>query len=1283
MAKSAGAANLEWADKQSPRFESSRNSIIATASFIVITVVIAIMGLAEVEQRVRQQTLKGLQTVVESTHKNIRHVWLDKIMLDATDWATDPIVVSATEALLFSMHERDELLTNPAQQQLRDYFGDRFREHFGDYVKQRDALGFFIIAADEVSLASMRDGNVGYMNLIAGQRPQRLKSVFSGTPQFIPPIPSDVSLPNEAGEMIEGYPTMFVLVPIRDQNNDVIAALSVRLNPFEVFSNMAQLGRIGETGETYLFDRQARMITESRFNERLQQLGLVEHGSSSLLNIVLRDPGRSLLAGDVSVADIQKQPLTFMAQQAIDGVSGGSVEAYLDYRGVAVLGAWLWDEELGVGFASEIEEHEALLAYTDTREIVVVMFLFVLAAALVFFYVISSLRKTASDEIAKSEAYLRVVLDNAADSIVTIDDKGVIQTFNHAAESLFGYSLVEVVGQDVSMLVPEPDKSWHADYINNYLSTGNTGVIGVGREVEGLNKNGSKFPMWLGLSEIFLGKQRIFAAVIHDLTQQKQAEAEIRRRSTELEAAKELADSANRAKSEFLAMMSHEIRTPMNAIIGMSHLVLKTGLNSKQLNYIDKINVSAESLLNIINDILDFSKIEAGYLKLEHIDFNLDEVLNKLTNLVALKAQEKGLDFHFEIKPGAPFRLVGDPTRLIQVLVNLGSNAVKFTEQGEVILTIEQLDASNGQVVLKFSVRDSGIGVEPEKQRALFQSFYQADSSISRKYGGTGLGLVISKRLVAMMGGEIGFESIPGDGSTFFFTACFERSKEQLNLALLLPKNVAQMHVLVVDNSESSRQILEQALHDFGFQVDLAMTGEEAVAMVDAAEQRGHPYRLVLMDWKMPGMDGVDVARVVLEGENVESPPVVIMVTAYNAVELANEIGDLAVSATLVKPVNPSSLLDSILESFAIEVHDKPVIPKSAAEEDGTLGKLKGSHVLVVEDNEINLELVLALLEDVGITTTVAMDGQQALDALEKELFDAVLMDVQMPVMDGLSATRAIRKQQKFADLPVIALTAGAMDRDKKEVFSAGMNDHIAKPINVNDMFATMAKWIVPIKKDVGHVAKKEQSEKKEAAALPEIDGINTQLGLRTCNGNRALYFRVLTMFTKEHGFIDRFNNAIVAGDVTAAQRQAHTLKGTAGNIGAEQIQAAAQSLESAVRQGLPSEEIEIRLADVAKFLTPVVSALQRFGASKRCDTASVSNLPDIEVLTPLFKQLVELLADNDTAAIEKIDDIKVCLEGSSYHAELVKVVQKVERYEFDAALIALRGLASVIGVVV
>lgn len=367
------------------------------------------------------------------------------------------------------------------------------------------------------------------------------------------------------------------------------------------------------------------------------------------------------------------------------------------------------------------------------------------------------------------------------------------------------------------------------------------------------------------------------------------------------------------------------------------------------------------------------------------------------------------------------------------------------------------------------------------------------------------------------------------------------------------------------------------------------------------------------------------------------------------------------------------------------EVSDKAVIPKPGSKASNLVSQIYGCHLLVVEDNEINLELVLALLDDVGITTTVASDGQQALDALEEEQFDAVLMDVQMPVMDGLTATREIRQQSKFAGLPIIALTAGGMEKDKskKEALDAGMNDHIAKPISANDLYVMMVKWIVRVEGDEANAVRVGQSEQSEKVALPEIDGINIKIGLGVCNGNRALYLRLLTMFTKEVDFIDRFNKAVKADDMATAQCLVHSLKGTAGNIGAQQVQTAALALERVIRDGRVAEEIALCQADVAKVLNPVVSALQRFSVSQQRDASLVAVNPKVEALSPLFRQLSELLSDNDTEAIEKLDDIKVCLEGSVYETELALVVKRVERYEFEAALIALHRLASTIGIVV
>jgi two-component system, sensor histidine kinase and response regulator len=1526
----------------------SQYALGVLALFVLSVSILAWLALGWIKADVKDYVKASLQAVLQNTDEGLRS-WLDR-QIDLLEYdAAQPELVHLIEEQLKLPREPEALKSSSHQEGLRNFF--RKRERLSN------SKGFFVISPDYINIGSMRDGNIGELNVIMQNRESILKSVFKGKSKFILPMASDVTMGNKS---IEESITLFFASPVRNFRGKVIAVITRRMDPMEEFTTLCQRGKWGNSGETYGMDSQGRMLTLSRFTEDIIPLHLSGADQKNALGLFLRDPGKNILENRPPKSPEAEWPFTRMATSVLEGQNGVDVEGYRDYRGVMVMGAWLWDSKHRFGLATEVDLEEGMTSYTTARNVIsgllvvtvllsiVTTIITILAshrANLVLvrsrkelkskveertqnltkavdelkemsdayqknsnmmenilealthpFYVTDAKtyeivvankaarnlttgkittchalthhrdtpcegendpcpleivkqtkekavlvhthfrpdgtpyyaevhgypvfndegelvqmieyslditeRKKAEADLKQATDRTNAILNSSTNGILSIDEIGTIQTFNPEACRMFGYTEEEIIGTNVKFLLPDEIAKEHDQYLENYKKTGKSHIIGIRRnDVQGKRKSGELFPLEIDIQEVMVGEERIFTAIMNDITERIEAERKMQESEERLEAAtrganlglwdfypstgeiivndswaimlgydptelkegsekwapvkggfdkwlellhpedheentrlleehlekktdlykqeirlkckngkyrwvldvgratfdedgkvlrmtgihmdiddikrleidladaKEKAEESTKVKGDFLANMSHEIRTPMNAIIGMSHLALKTDLDPKQKNYIEKVNNSATSLLGIINDILDFSKVEAGKLDMEKVLFSLDDVMDNIANLLALKAEDKGIELLFNVEKKVPLDLMGDPLRLQQVLVNLGNNAVKFTENGEVVVAVSCVtsDEDRNEVVLRFEVQDTGVGMNPEQQKKLFQSFSQADTSTTRKYGGTGLGLAISKKLTEMMDGEIGVKSEVNQGSTFFFTARFGIGVKQSRSRKVLPSDFNRSRILVVDDNPSAREILSSLAKGMGLRTDTCDDGRYALETILNAKELNDPFKVVFMDWKMPGMDGVQTTKSLQDAMGGECPPI-IMVTAYGKDELQRELGKIKLASSLVKPVSASTMMDSLMPIFGID--EEELQTRIETIEDRSFEEnLRGARILLVEDNEINQELALELLRTAGQKVDLAENGKEALQKVQENEYDGVLMDCQMPVMDGFEATRAIRALGgTFLELPIIAMTANAMAEDREMVREVGMDDHIAKPIDVDNMFKTMSKWILP-SLDPTQTVTIEPEEPTTTDELPSLSGIDTARGLATTRGNTRLYKKLLTKYLNgQSSFSEDFKASLDGDDTQAPERLAHTLKGVSGNIGAKDVQEAAKNLESACKEELSVEALLKPLAKVEDALTPVLDSLSTFLKENVSEESVGETIPQEEIDVAL-SQIRELLQEDDADAVDQVESLVAKLPGGNLKQTLLKVKNACEGYDFDEAL--------------
>ncbi|MDR5897560.1 response regulator [Halomonas vilamensis] len=841
-------------------------------------------------------------------------------------------------------------------------------------------------------------------------------------------------------------------------------------------------------------------------------------------------------------------------------------------------------------------------------------------------------------EVLAARDFAENLIESANVMVLGLDQHGAILIFNEAAERLTGYSRDEVKG-----------KHWHT------LMSGDVAALPLPDAPQSQQSmlltrdNQERIISWR--NSFFEPEEYVVSQVSFgiDITAQIHADTVMRE-------AREAAESASRMKSEFVANMSHEIRTPMTAIMGLGHLLEHTEMSPSQRDYVHKISIAARALLAVLNDILDYSKVEAGKMELNPEDFNLDELLSTLATVVSTTAEKKDIEVLFRVNPEVPHYLWGDDLRLQQVLTNLLGNAIKFTEKGQVVLEVNQVSADDDDFMLEFRITDTGIGMSEAQKLSLFRAFQQGDASTTRRFGGTGLGLAISQRLVKLLGGNISVESEEGKGSCFAFSVPVKKQKNGQE-APLGPPLVGAYRTLVVDDNDLAREALAETCRRLEWEVTTAASGEEAVALHQAARDAGKPFEVVLLDWRMPGLDGLEAATRMRSGQSAEDPMIVLVVTAYSREMILHQTDNDILDGIISKPATPSLLRAALAQQL-------PVEPS------GRVMRLAGLRLLVAEDNPINQEVARDILEQEGAKVIVATTGREAVDILTTEatLPDAVLMDVQMPEMDGLEATRRLRKDARFSRLPIVAMTANVLESDREECFQAGMNTHLAKPLDVEQMVATLL--------DVtGHTPKEALLNADEADAEPEsgIPGIDQKAALQRLGGKKPLLWKLL------HSLVNDFAEApdeveadLAKGRPEEALQRLHALRGAAGNLGANAIAAATFNAEAAIKEGSTSE--------TAKALEALWHQLDiTFPAIRECLTQRDPESPAGAGVTVTHEQVAKLqalLERNDFSALDLFNRLRPALAGKLNAKQLGQLDAAMSQLDYP---LASRILASVV----
>ncbi len=1426
----------------SPTFRRLSASIIVLMSLLIGA--ITWWSLERIHARYQQQLADELVAVRDASSRNLE-LWVENGLLRLQGIAGDPDVVALVQALIEAKNQGQDLQTLPETR--------RMRERFQRLRNQAGILGFFIIDRSGLSIGSMRNANLNQRNLILDNRPDLFDRVLAGESVLVPPIPSDVRIQGSAP--IRGYtvpPTMFFAVPVRDQNGEVVAVLTERLDPAGDFSEIMQIAHVGESGETYAFNHHGAMLSQSRFVDQLRASKRLYPGENPILSLRLRDPGpQGRYLKDYRVdTDLRSFPLTLAAQHAITKESGVNVEGYRDYRGIEVLGAWLWHEELGIGLVSEIDLQEAMQHYGIFRFwvlslmgavflIFVVMLWSIMRIGAQANYVLRSSQeelehrvrertealrdseqrlekvldqvpapiylkdanglyllvnkrfeqvtgvsrdkalgrddyafqeqtvaealvamdnrvrennkayqeeeqvphpdgtmheywshkapfpvswdgeigvlgvsidiserkrveramKAQEEELGEALGLLEAIMESATYSIIATDTEGVIQVFNRAAEEMLQYHSAEVIGKHSPALFHDKKEvavraQLLSQELNQHIEPGFDVFVAKARigftddnEWTYVRKDGVRIPVMLSVSALRdrYGQVKGFLGIAMDITER-------RRMEQELVESRDQAEVANLAKSEFLASMSHEIRTPMNGVLGMLDLVLQEPLDEAQRRKLMIAHSSARSLLAIINDILDFSKVESGKLELESIQFDVAQVLDDTVKAMAYRAEEKGLELILDQQGVSSTSMDGDPSRLRQILNNLISNAIKFTESGEIVVRARTRFYDEDHYQLMCEVSDTGIGIPAEKQEHLFDSFSQVDASTTRLYGGTGLGLAICKKMCELMQGDIKVSSEPGEGSRFRFTVLLGRRNKAPDRVPEL--DLSGSRLLVVDDNATNREIVSGQVQQWGMQVEESHSAADALEKLD----KDAGFDVAILDMHMPDKDGLELAKDIRADKRFDGIKL-LMLTSVSYYESSHVLLELGLDGILNKPIGTLELKDALrilLSEEGLNASGRRLLTGSYLESLRGFGQGEATSVpeqfelgdwppqtriLLVEDNQINQMVTQDLLATFNLHCDLAGNGLEALAALEQAPEDApytlILMDCQMPEMDGYTATREIREGragERFKDIPIIAMTAHAMQGDREKCLSVGMNDYLSKPIDAKRMKSVLWSWLggaehqrtlsysgagVP---GQGHSKGEVEVAERELLVWDE-DGALTRMG-----GRHATMEAVIELFLNDVPERMEQLKQVLLDDPERARELAHNLKGSSGNIGGQRMQASALALEQALKQGA-KEGLEPALDELDNAWQTLQQELKQWQALQvASDSRESAQLLDETQLLEVLDDLHRALEAGDFIDADDLGQLCQSVDAMGWKSEAKQLRHHLLSFQYEAA---------------